>query len=70
MAKQTNFVRTQIRLPVSVNQSLEEFADRYNLSKNEAMIYLISKGIESMAESEKMLEDGPFMGLLKKYTEK
>lgn len=45
MQKQTNFIRTQVRLPPAVHQELVNFADEHDYSLNSAIIELVRSGL-------------------------
>lgn len=45
MQKQTNFIKTQVRLPPEVHQLLVDFAGEHEYSLNSAIIELIKKGV-------------------------
>lgn len=45
MARKPDFIRTQFRIPSELSERIDRFADEKNLSKNQAMINLIEKGL-------------------------
>lgn len=45
MQKQTNFIKTQVRLPPELHQQLVDFADEFDYSLNSAMIELFKKAL-------------------------
>lgn len=45
MPKQTNFIKTQIRIPPALSKRIDSYAQRHELSRNEAMLVLMSKAL-------------------------
>lgn len=52
MPKQSKFIRTQIRIPPDINGQIESFASENDLSKNEAMLFLMLKGMDRIKNKE------------------
>lgn len=51
MQKQTNFIKTQVRLPPELHQQLVDFADEFDYSLNSAMIELLKKALENKVDT-------------------
>lgn len=58
MARKPDAVRTQFRIPPALNEKIDKFADDHNLSKNQAMVLLIERGLaEQISFSPEIVEN-------------